>query len=92
MRLAIAIAARCAYSLLTVLWVCLLLEAILSWFESARQHPIYEFVKRLTEPFVAPIRALLRKIEFFRNLPIDLSHLFTMLLVVFLQNILSVFM
>lgn len=92
MSLAIAIVAKCAYAMLSILWLLLLLEAIFSWIDSLREHPIYEFMQRMTEPFVAPIRALLHKIAFFRDLPIDLSHLFTMLLVTFLQNVMTVFM
>ena len=92
MTVAVAIAAKCAYALLSILWLILFLEAIFSWIDSLRDHPIYEFMQRITEPFVAPVRALLRKIELFRNLPIDLSHLFTMLLVTLLQSIVSAFM
>lgn len=92
MNLAVSIAAKCVYALLSVLWILLFLEAILSWIDAVRDHPIYEFLQRITEPFVAPMRALLRKIAFFRDLPIDLSHLFTMLLVTFLQSLMTSFM
>lgn len=92
MNLAIAIAAKFCYAILSILWLLLFLEAILSWIETVRDHPIYEFIQRLTAPFVAPVRALLHKISFFRDLPIDLSHLFTMLLVTFLQSIMMSFM
>lgn len=92
MTLAVSIAARCAYAILSILWLMLLLEAIFSWIDSLRDHPIYEFLQRMTEPFVAPMRALLRKFAFFKDLPLDLSHLFTMLLITLLQSLLQSFM
>lgn len=91
MDMAITIAAKCAYAMLSILWLLLFLQAILSWIESLRDHPIYEFIQRLTEPFVAPMRALLHKLEFFRNLPLDLSHLLTMLIVMLLQSVVATF-
>ena len=92
MDLAISIAARIAYALLSILLLLLFVEAILSWIESMRTHPIYEFLQRLTEPFVAPMRALLRKFEFFRNLPFDFSHLFTTVVVIALQSFVAAFL
>ena len=91
MDLAVSIAAKTAYAMLSILLLLLFVEAILSWIESLRTHPIYEFLQKLTEPFVAPMRALLRKFEFFRSIPVDLSHLFTTLVVIILQSIVASF-
>ena len=87
MDIAIQLTARIVYAILSVLLILLFVEAILSWFESTREHPIFRFIKMLTEPAVAPIRFLLQKFDFFRNLPIDFSHLFTMVIVIALRSI-----
>ena len=53
----------------------MLIRAVLSWFPIQRDHPILRFVCMVTEPLVAPIRALFDRMGWFRNFPIDLSFL-----------------
>jgi uncharacterized protein YggT (Ycf19 family) len=44
----------------------------------------------LTEPVISPIRKLMVKFKFLRSLPVDFSPMVAMLLLILLQQILSV--
>ena len=92
MEIAIQVFVTTLYAILSILWFMLFIEAIFSWIEATRNHPIYEFLTRITDPVVAPVRALLRRFEFFRNLPFDLSHLFTMVIIGALQAIVKIWL
>ena len=92
MDVAITVIVSTVYTILAILWFLLFVEAILSWIESARTHPIYKFIQAITGPVVSPIRLLLQKFEFFRNLPIDLSHLFTIVIIGALMTIVEIWL
>lgn len=91
MNLAVVIAARTVSAFLSIFSLLLLVRAILSWVESLQDNPICEFLDKITEPIVAPVRALLHKMEFFRNSPLDLAPLTVMILISLLQGLLSIF-
>jgi YggT family protein len=67
----------------------MLIRAVLSWFPIQRDHPILRFVCMVTEPLVAPIRALFDRMGWFRNFPIDLSFLVAFLLLSFVSGALG---
>lgn len=56
-------------------------RAILSWFPMLNLGGIGEFLYNVTEPILAPIRAVLRKIPFLDGLPIDFSVLVAFILI-----------
>ncbi|MBE6666904.1 MAG: YggT family protein [Ruminococcaceae bacterium] len=57
---------------LMVLQLAMLLRAILSWFPMD-SNKFLEFLYGVTEPFVYPFRALFNKLNWFQNIPIDIS-------------------
>ena len=73
--------------LLLVIQTAMLIRAILSWFPM-EPNKFINFIYGITEPLVAPIRALFDKMGWFRGLPIDLSFMATYLLISLLLIIL----
>jgi uncharacterized protein YggT (Ycf19 family) len=74
----------------TVLWLLstlVFVAALASWIPQVRQSQIGYYLHRFTEPVIAPVRALLRRIPGLDALPIDLSPLATLLLIQLLQRI-----
>ena len=64
-----------ASALVTVIELCFLVRAVLSWLPIADDNVILAFVMMVTEPIVAPIRMLFEKLGWFQNMPIDISFL-----------------
>jgi YggT family protein len=79
-----------ARALIVVLELCMLVRAVLSWFPIRENNPILLFVIAVTEPIVAPIRALFDKMGWFRSLPIDISFLVAYLLLTLVGTLLGV--
>ena len=88
MPLLIALLRGTVQALLAVVQLCFLVRAILSWFPVRDDNPILSFVCMVTEPFVAPIRALFEKMGWFRNFPLDMSFFVAFVLVGMLDSIL----
>lgn len=57
-------------ALITVLDVCMLLRAILSWI-LAEDNAFLGFVTMVTEPIIIPFRALFDRFGWFQNSPLD---------------------
>ena len=70
-----------AQAILFTLEIAMLLRAILSWFPISEDNPIVLFVTMLTEPIVAPVRALFERMNWFQNSPLDMAFFFTCLLI-----------
>ena len=68
---------------LSTVQFAMLLRAILSWFVMGGGKFI-NFLYAITEPFIAPVRALFEKMNWLQNSPIDCSFLVTYLLISFL--------
>lgn len=90
MDLFIAIFAGTAKALLFTLEICMLIRAILSWFPIKDDNPILLFVTMVTEPIIAPIRALFERMGWFRNMPIDISFIVAYILLSIVSTVLGV--
>jgi YggT family protein len=66
--------------LLSAVELCMLVRAVLSWFPVRDDNPILRFVEMVTEPLIAPIRALFDRMGWFRNFPLDMSFFVAFLL------------
>lgn len=77
-------------ALLFTLETCMLIRAILSWLPIKDDNPILLFVNMVTEPIVAPIRALFVKLNWFQNIPIDVSFFVAYLLLTVVSAIVGV--
>ena len=73
---------------LSALQTAMLIRAILSWFVMGGGKFI-NFLYAITEPFIAPVRALFEKMNWLQNSPIDFSFLVTYLLISFLTLFLT---
>ncbi|MBR2353297.1 MAG: YggT family protein [Clostridia bacterium] len=76
-----------AMLLLSAVQLAMLLRAILSWFPMDSNR-FTDFLFGITEPFIYPVRLLFEKLNWFQNLPIDISFLVTYLLL----SLLTVFL
>lgn len=65
---------------LMALQLAMLLRAILSWFPM-EDNKFTNFLYALTEPVIYPVRALFEKMNWFQNLPIDISFLVAYILI-----------
>ena len=65
---------------LTVVELAMLLRAIFSWLP-IDQNRFIDILYAITEPFIAPVRTLFVKMNWFQGLPIDLSFLATYILI-----------
>ncbi|MGM9682349.1 MAG: YggT family protein, partial [Eubacteriales bacterium] len=65
---------------LMALQFAMLLRAILSWFPM-EDNKFTNFLYALTEPVIYPVRALFEKMNWFQNLPIDISFLVAYILI-----------
>ena len=75
MDLFVSIVIGTGKALLNILQLAMLVRAVLSWFPISEDNPFLALVNMITEPVVAPIRALFDRFGWFRNLPIDISFL-----------------
>ena len=77
--LILAIIVGTVRALLGAVQLCFLLCAILSIF--APDSTVHHFTALVVEPFVRPVRALLQKMNWLQNSPLDFSFLIAYLLV-----------
>ncbi len=87
MDLFIFILKSTAVALIDVLDIAFFLRAILSWFP-LDENAVTEVLYRMTEPFILPIRLLFYKLNWFQRMPLDMSFLFTVLILASLRMLL----
>ncbi|MBF0489736.1 MAG: YggT family protein [Candidatus Omnitrophica bacterium] len=68
---------------LTILYWCILVRALISWVSPDPFNPIVQFLNRITEPLLEPIRRLMPP-----NLPVDLSPIIAFFVIIFLKQFL----
>ena len=68
-----------------VLQFLMLARAILSWLPLDEDNPIENFLYMVTEPVIAPVRALIEHFGWFEGLPIDMSFFITFILLSVIQ-------
>ena len=83
--------ASLARILLEVLSFAMMIRVLLPIFFNPDGNRIYELTALLTEPVIAPVRALLVKLNIGQNSPIDWSFFATYLLINILQMLLPAF-
>ncbi len=68
------------YALDIYMWV-IIIRALISWVNPDPYNPIVQFLTRITEPVLRPLRKLVPPYK----IGIDLSPLFAILIIIFLQ-------
>jgi YggT family protein len=74
-----------ANMLLTIITLAIVVRALLSWFYQVGRDPWTKLLVDLTEPLLAPVRAILGRLL---PIPIDFSPIVVILLIQLLQNLL----
>lgn len=89
MEIALYILKNVSCVALIVLMGAMFVRAVLSWFPSNGEGMLDNLVYALTEPFIIPVRALLERIEWVRNAPLDVSFFITFLIISLLFDAIS---
>ena len=77
---------RIADLLLTIIALAVLVRALLSWFYQVGKDPWTRFLVDITDPLLAPVRAVLSRIL---PIPIDFSPFVVLILIRVLQGMLQ---
>ncbi len=81
---------RLVLLLLGVLNFAMLARVLFSWFDPMREGRISAFLFMVTEPIIAPVRALCYKKNWFQRTPLDVPFLITFVLLMLLMGIVQV--
>ena len=74
--------------LITAVQLLMFARAILSWLPVEEDSPIVNFLYAVTEPVIAPVRAVIERFGWFEGMPIDMSFFITFILLSFLEMML----
>ena len=91
MNLFLTLVTGTATALIGILQLCMLLRALLPLFMMREDHPVLLFCAMVTEPIVAPVRALFDHMGWFRDLPIDIAFFVAYLLLNLVSTLLAIF-
>ena len=78
-----------ALYLVKLISTCMFIRAILSWFDVNMNNPLIKLLFVITEPVVQPVRKLFVKLNWFQNMPIDLSFSATFLILFVLETVIE---
>lgn len=73
--------------LFTVIEFAILIRVFLSWLPISNEHRLIELLYQVTEPILAPIRSLIQRSAFGRNMMFDFSPIIAFLLIGIIRNI-----
>jgi YggT family protein len=79
----IALAKVLDIALTLYMWI-IIFRAVISWVNPDPYNPIVQFLYRITEPLMAPVRRWLP----FGNIGVDISPIIIILIIIFLQSFL----
>ena len=87
MAVALYVIQKILVLLLIAVQLAMLARAILSWFPV--ENRIVDFLYTVTEPFIYPVRILFERMNWFQNLPIDISFMVSYLLISLIVALIS---
>jgi YggT family protein len=80
-----------AYRIVSLLFfvieMAILIRVFLSWLPVPKEHKLIDLLYQVTEPILAPIRNLLQRSSFGRNMMFDFSPIIAFLLIGLVRNI-----
>ena len=91
MNLVVSLLIGTVQALISVVEVCFLLRAILSWLPLSDSNPFVTFTAMVTEPIIMPIRALFDRFGWFRDFPLDMPFFVAFILVNVVSSLLLIF-
>lgn len=72
---------------LRIVEYAILARVIISWLPISRDNPLIRLLYQITEPILAPIRSIIQRSAFGRNMILDFSPLIAFLLISLIRNI-----
>lgn len=76
----------------TVIEIAVLARVVISWIPVQKDNKLISFLYMVTEPILAPIRGMIERSSFGKNLMFDISPIIAFLLIGLIRNIiLSIF-
>lgn len=78
---------RTLYILFTIIELAILARVILSWVPMQKQNRLVNMLYMVTEPILAPIRGLIERSAFGRNMMFDFSPIIAFLIIGLIRNI-----
>lgn len=79
---------RFVYYVLVVLQILMFARVIMSWLMPDEDNMLSRFVYTVTDPIIIPVRMILEKFDFVRNMPIDISFFVAYIILVVVQSVL----
>ena len=76
-----------AWFLFTIIEIAILIRVFISWLPIPNEHRFIVLLYQVTEPILAPIRNLLERSPFGRNMMFDFSPIIAFLLIGLIRNI-----
>lgn len=90
MNLVVALLVGTVQALVSVVELCFLLRAILSWLPLSDNNPLITFTAMVTEPVIMPVRALFDRFGWFRDFPLDMPFFVAFILLNVVSSLLLV--
>ena len=87
MAVALYVIQKILVLLLMAVQLAMLARAILSWFPV--ENRFVDFLYTVTEPFIYPVRIVFERMNWFQNLPIDISFMVSYLLISLIVALIS---
>lgn len=75
--------------LIEIIELLILARVFLSWVPNMRDNQIVRFIYQITEPLLAPVRSMIERSSFGRNMMIDFSPIIVFLILGILKRILA---
>ena len=79
------------YSIIALIFflieIAILIRVFLSWLPVPKEHRLIDLLYQVTEPVLAPIRNLIQRSPFGRNMMFDFSPIIAFLLIGLIRNI-----
>jgi len=70
---------------ITILWWLIIIRALISWVNPDPNNPIVQFLYKVTEPILMPLRRLIGRFIPAHNIGIDLSPILAILALMFIK-------
>lgn len=71
----------------SILELAILIRAFLSWLPVPKEHKLIGLLYQVTEPILAPIRTLIERSSFGKNMMFDFSPIIALVLLMFVRTI-----
>ncbi len=75
--------------LIEIIELLILARVFLSWVPNMRDNQIVRFIYQITEPMLSPVRSMIERSSFGRNMMIDFSPIIVFLILGILKRILA---